>query len=62
MSESAEEYFERMDNWEESFETLDDFIDNLNTPSNASGALGRVAAKTIVRLKAELDALKLTPK
>ena len=58
MSESAEEYFERMNNWEESFETLDDFIENLNTPSNASGALGRVAAKTIMRLKAELDALK----
>lgn len=60
MSESAKEYFDKMDNWEESFETLEDFIDNLNTPSNASGALGRVAANTILRLKAELDALKNT--
>lgn len=60
MSETAQEYFDRMDNWEESFETLQDFIDNLNTPSNASGALGRVAAKTIIRLQKEIDDLKVT--
>ena len=60
MSETAWEYFDRMDNWEESFETLQDFIDNLNIPSNSSGALGRIAAKTIIRLQKEIDDLKAT--
>lgn len=60
MSETAREYFDRMDNWEESFETLQDFIDNLNIPSNSSGALGRIAAKTIIRLQKEIDDLKAT--
>jgi hypothetical protein len=60
VSDLAKEYLDKTDSWEESFETLEDFIENLNTPSNASGALGRVAASTIMRLKAELDALKNT--
>ena len=58
MSESAQDYFERMNDWEESFETLQDFIDLLSIPGNQSGALGRVAAKTIIRLQKEVDDLK----
>jgi hypothetical protein len=54
MSESREEYFERQNNWEEHFETLDDFIENLNTTSNSSGSLGRISAKTIARLSDKL--------
>lgn len=60
MEESAKEYFIRMNNWEEHFSTIDDFIENLNEPSNASGALGRIAAATIVRLQNEIKALKDT--
>jgi hypothetical protein len=59
---AAKECFDKENNWEESFDNLEDFIENLNTPSNASGALGRVAAQTIVRLNAELDELKLKQK
>ena len=36
--------------WEDDFCSLQDFIDVLNIPSNSSGSLGRIAAKTIERL------------
>jgi len=54
MEESREEYFERQLNWEEHFEKLSDLIENLNKPSAASGALGRITARTIVRMDEKL--------
>ncbi len=47
-----------MNKWEDEFECIQDFIDNLNTPSNASGSLGRLAAATIQRLQEEINNLK----
>ena len=44
--------------WSEDFDCLQDFIDLLNIPDNASGMYGRTAAATIIELEAERDALK----
>jgi len=44
--------------WEDGFESLQDFVNCLNVPSNASGSLGRVAASTIQRLQEEINELK----
>ncbi len=47
-----------MDKWEDEFESVQDFVDCLNVPSNASGSLGRMAASTIQRLQEEINNLK----
>jgi hypothetical protein len=44
--------------WSEEFNSLKDFIELLNIPSNASGMFGRTAATTIIELEAERDALQ----
>ncbi len=44
--------------WEDGFESLQDFVNCLNAPSNASGSLGRMAASTIQRLQQEINNLK----
>ena len=41
--------------WRESFDSLDDFCSNLDKPSNASGALGRMASSTIRELRGKLN-------
>jgi len=50
-SETKKEYFDRMNNWEENFTSMEEFIGELNHPSSSSGSLGRVCAKTILRLE-----------
>ena len=49
---------DKMDKWEDEFESMKDFIDCLNKPSNASGSLGRIAAATIQELQKEINELK----
>ena len=46
------------DKWNDHFETLGDFIQCLNKPSNASGSLGRVSASAIIDLQSKLDRIE----